>query len=147
MRSFFLFISSCFLSVLSFAQIREVPQLVKDSFEKKYPNADSTVLKDNLVNVHANFHMNGVEYHAIFSNKGQWKQTEKTLSVEELNSEINDGYAKSKYAGEWKIKSAALLTQPRAEDQYRLKVEKNEVQKKYLYFNSKGRLLRDALTL
>src|SRR5690348_14897357 len=122
------------ISFSSFAQIREVPQIVKDSFEKKYPNADSAVLKDNLVNVQASFTIDGVEHHAVFSNKGQWKQTEKEISVESLNSDIQDGFAKSKYADEWKIKAAVLLSQPGTQDQYRLKVEKNELQKKYLYF-------------
>jgi len=36
---------------------------------------------------------------------------------------------------------------PGGSEQYRIRVRKSDVQKKYLYFNTKGRLLREAVTL
>jgi hypothetical protein len=36
---------------------------------------------------------------------------------------------------------------PNNEVRYRIKVEKNDVQKKYLFFDRNGRLIRDSLTI
>jgi hypothetical protein len=45
------------------------------------------------------------------------------------------------------MEEAYRLSLPAKVEQYRVKVSKNEIQKKYLYFNKNGRLVRDAITI
>jgi hypothetical protein len=136
-----------FVAATSFAQIRDVPQVVKTSFEKQYPNADSVEYKDNLVSVSVNFIQGGEKMMATYNNKGAWKGTEKRWDYEKLTPEIHDGFDKSKYSTDWKITEADILYLPDGSEQYRLKVEKNDIQKKYLYFDKSGRMLKDSITM
>jgi Putative beta-lactamase-inhibitor-like, PepSY-like len=133
-------------TITSFSQIREIPKPVRETFANQYPKAENTDFKDQLVKVDVNFELDGEKLVASYSNKGDWKGTEKEWSFEELSGEIKDGFEKSKYA-DWETTETKILFLPGGGEQYRLRVKKNEVQKKYLYFNKKGRLLREAITL
>jgi hypothetical protein len=127
------------------AQIRTIPQPVKDSFARHYPEADSVKFMDNVVNVHAMFVSNGERYNVTYNNKGQWKQTEKEWSFDKLDPEILDGFKKSKYA-DWKIKETTIVYVPAGGEEYRLKIAKTDFHKRYLFFNKDGRLLRETVT-
>ena len=83
---------------------------------------------------------------ATYTNKGLWKGTEKDWDFEKLAEEVKDGFEKSKFA-DWEVSETAVLYLPGGSEQYRLRVRKNDVQKKYLFFNKSGRLLREAITL
>jgi hypothetical protein len=139
----FVFIASCINPCV--AQIRTIPQPVKDSFDRHYPEADSVKFMDNVVNVHAIFVSNGEHYDVTYNNKGQWKQTEKEWDFDKLNSEIVDGFKKSRYA-DWKVKETAIMYQPIGAEEYRIKIAKTDLHKKYLFFNKDGRLLRETVT-
>ena len=143
--SIFLMVSFSFISVS--AQIRQVPQPVQDSFTARYPHADSVDYVDNLLNVHVHFMENGEHMKAIFSNKGEWRQTEKTVDFEKLNADVQDGFEKSKYSSEWKVREAAVVYLADGSQEFRLKIGKNDLQKKYLFFNKNGRLLRETMTI
>jgi hypothetical protein len=148
MKNFFSLALILAISLGAQAQIRDIPKLVKDSFAARYPNADSVKYRDNLVDVYVTFYLNGEHHFAMFSNKGEWKQTEKDWSFDKLSPTIQDGFHKSKYATpDWKVKETSLIYLPAKPEEYRVKVEKNDLQKKYLYFDSTGRLLKDAVTL
>jgi hypothetical protein len=84
---------------------------------------------------------------ATYSNKGVWRESDKKWSYDKLSPEIKDGYNKSKYSADWKVTETFIVSTPDSPELYRLKVEKSDVQKKYLYFDKNGRLVRDALTL
>jgi hypothetical protein len=45
------------------------------------------------------------------------------------------------------VEEAKIIYRPGGVERYRLKVGKNDLQKKYLYFNKDGRLVDDAITL
>ena len=130
----------------AFSQVREIPKPVRETFANQYPKAENTDFKDQLVKVDVNFEMEGGKYIATYNNKGDWKGTEKEWSFEELTGDVKDGFEKSKYA-DWETTETKILYLPGGSEQYRLRVKKNDVQKKYLYFNKKGRLLREAITL
>ena len=138
---------SVLFSVGLSAQIRKIPASVTNAFEQKYPLARDVEFKDVLSSIHIHFVLDSEVMVAKYSNNGEWKETEKEWSYNKLSSEVQDGFQKSKYVDEWKVKETAIIYLPGGSEQYRLKVEKNDVQKKYLYFDKKGRLLRDALTL
>jgi hypothetical protein len=134
------------ITFISRAQIREIPQAVRETFANQYPKAENTDFKDYLARVDVDFELNGQKMVATYSNKGDWRGTEKDYRFDELEETIQDGFQKSKYA-EWDITETKVLYLPGGSEQYRIRVKKNDVQKKYLYFNTKGRLLREALTL
>ncbi|HEX2607875.1 MAG TPA: PepSY-like domain-containing protein [Flavisolibacter sp.] len=141
----FLFLFT-FAGLLSFAQIREIPKAVQDAFEKQYPQARGVDFQDNLTSVHVHFVLDSAKMVAKYTNKGAWKETEKEWGYNKLFPAVQDGFEKSKYA-DWKVDEVAVIYLPGGAEQYRIRAVKSDLQKKYLYFNKEGRLLRDALTL
>ena len=140
---------ACFIisySSQSFAQIRKIPAAVTDSLTAKFPTAKSIEWGDRITVFEATFEMNDHKYQAAFNSDGNWKRTEKFLSEEELPTAVKDGLQKSKYS-DWEIKSYVQVNEADGAEQYRLFAKKNDVQKKYLYFSTDGRLVRDAITL
>jgi hypothetical protein len=143
----FLMVSAFSWSAAS-AQIREIPKAVKDSFAVQFPDAGTPNYIDNIVNVQVKFEHNGETKLATFTNKGQWKETEQPYDFEKLNADVKDGFEKSRYSGtDWKVADTKLVTRPAGVELYRVKVEKNDVQKKYLYFNTSGKLVHESITL
>ena len=130
------------------AQIREIPKEIRETFFNQYPKAENTEIKDQLLQVKVHFSMEGEKYIATYNNKGEWKESEKETTFEKLSEVVKDGFNKSKFAGkEWKIAETKIIFLPDGGEQARIKVEKNDLQKKYLYFNKDGRLLRETITL
>lgn len=141
-------ISAAFLliSFASFGQLREIPKIVRENFANQYPKASNVDFKDQLVRVDVNFELNGDKFLASYSNKGDWKGTEKAWTFDSLSEVVKDGFEKSKYA-DWTTEETAVLYLPGGSEQYRIKAKKSDIQKKYLYFNKSGRLLRESITL
>lgn len=137
-----------FLAGSSHAQIREIPPIVEDAFARQYPQASHIDFKDQLVKVEVHFEQEGEKYLATYTNKGLWRGTEKEWAFEKLSDEVKTGFEKSRYADdEWEVRETAVLYLPGGTEQYRVLVAKNDVQKKYLFFNKEGRLLRTSITL
>lgn len=128
------------------AQLREIPKDVEEAFTIQYKDADSVEYKDQLINVRVHFRQNGEKMMATYSNKGLWKETEKDYTYEQLNEAIKDGFQKSKYA-DWKVIETKVIYRPNNVELYRIRLEKNELQKKNLYFNAQGRLIDDGIAI
>lgn len=143
-----LLVFALFSAATAQAQLRDIPQAVKDSFSVQYPGSGDATFIDNIVNVQVKFEQQGAKKMATYSNKGQWKETETAFDFENLNAEIKDGFAKSRYSGDgWKVSETKLVNRPGNVELYRVKVQKSELQKKYLYFNEGGKLVTESLTL
>ena len=83
---------------------------------------------------------------ASFSSKGEWQGSERELEFSQLPGEVKDGFSKSKYAG--REKKAAFEVQELGKPlRYRINVQKSGIQKKNLYFDVNGRLLKESITL
>jgi hypothetical protein len=145
-KTAFLVLLVCAFSITSFAQLRKVPEEVTASFSKKYPDAEEVVYKDNLKAFHVHFNLNGDKMIAKYNSKGEWKESEKVIDVSSVLLAVKEGVDKSKYF-DWQITEAVLIIHPSGTEQYRLKVEKSEIQKKYLFYTKSGRLIRDAITI
>jgi hypothetical protein len=130
----------------SFSQLREIPKEVEQAFTAQYPNAAAVEYRDNLVNVKIAFSLKGEKMIASYNNSGKWKETEKVWSFEQLNADVKDGIQKSKYA-DWKVTETKIVYRPDGVELFRVKVEKNDIQKKHLFFNVSGRLIEDFITL
>ncbi|ANE50688.1 hypothetical protein [Flavisolibacter tropicus] len=128
------------------AQLREVPDVVEQAFAKQYAGARDIDFKDHLLNVKVHFNLKDDKMIATYTNKGVWKESEKEWMFDHFSADVKDGFEKSKYAN-WNITEAAILYRPNNLELYRVRVVKNEVQKKYLVFNPKGRLLEESITL
>ena len=131
----------------SFAQIRKTPAAVTQAFEKQYPNASKVQYEDNLINVQVYFVSDSGKMIAKYNGDGAWKETEREFNYDNLPADVKIGFDKSKYATDWKVKETAIIYLPNNEMRYRVKVEKNDLQKKYLFFDKNGRLIKDSLTI
>ncbi|MDB5210395.1 MAG: hypothetical protein JWQ30_1222 [Sediminibacterium sp.] len=142
-----LFLSLFLMAGMINAQIRKLPAEVTTTFSTSYPTATNVTWKDNLTNFEAQFDQSGDHSVAKFNTKGVWLETTRDLRFDNLNVSIKDGFNKSKY-NDWEKKEIKELAVKGKETLYRIHVSKQEtVINKYLYFNVKGQLVRDALTL
>lgn len=128
------------------AQVTTIPDQAKENFFKQYPDAKNVRWENDLVNVNARFELDSSQMNAEYNNKGIWKKTLKDWTYEQLPGDVKDGFAKSKY-GSRKVSDTKVLYLPGYVIQYRLKVEKSDVEKKYLFFNTSGKLLRTTVAL
>lgn len=133
-------------AVTGHSQIREIPKAVEETFTNQYKGATNVDYKDQLVRVDVSFELEGERMLASYTNKGVWKETQKEWSFDKLSDTVKDGFTKSKYADR-EVEETIVIYLPGGGEQYRLKVKKNGVEKKYLWFNVKGRLLREGITL
>jgi len=134
------------MGTASFAQFRKIPSVVTDAFKAKYPNANAVEWKDKLRVFQADFEMKDDDYQARFNSKGEWQETEKNIEQDKLPAEVSDGFAKSKFS-EWEIKEVSYIEKKDGSDLYRILVRKNDIEKKYLFFDKSGKLTRNSITL
>ncbi|NJO25228.1 MAG: hypothetical protein HC867_04775 [Bacteroidia bacterium] len=128
--------------------MREIPEIVELHFTNQYPKASNIDFKDYVVKVQVHFELEGETMMATYTNKGIWKGSEKTWDFEKLSEDVKDGFEKAKYAGDnWEVDETVVLHLPGNVEQYRLRVKKSDLQKKYLFFNANGRLIRTSVTL
>lgn len=128
------------------AQLRDVPPVVKEVFEKQYPTAQNVEYKDLLASVQVHFTLDGEKHIAKYNTKGVWRETEKEWNFGHLADAVKDGFSKSKYA-DWEVEETKVVYRAPDTELYRIKVKKNDLQKKYLLFNGEGRLLTEDITL
>jgi len=147
-----------FFMVLSFAallttstvraQFRSLPGAVTDSFKVKYPAAKDVAWADKVTGFRATFMLDKNRMVAWFSKDGQWQGTTTSIFKDQIPAAVKDGLSKSKYAGaEWELKTVTVKYLPGEATQYIILVQKSDIQKKNLTFNSDGRLLEDHNTL
>lgn len=129
------------------AQLRKIPSEVTNAFKAKYPDASDVSWKDNITVFQASFINDGKEMKADFSSINGWQETAVRKPFEELPEDVLDGFEKSKY-NEW-IHGEYFFEILKNDQsvQYRLYVEKNAIQKKFLFFNNKGQLERESVTM
>jgi hypothetical protein len=147
MRKAVLVVTVLVFGFSSFAQIRKTPAAVTQAFEKQYPNASGVQYEDNLISVQVHFASDSGKMVAKYNGDGTWKETEREFNYDDLPADVKIGFDKSKYATDWKVKETAIIYLPNNDMRYRVKVEKNDLQKKYLFFDKNGRLIKDSLTI
>ncbi|MEO5682992.1 MAG: PepSY-like domain-containing protein [Chitinophagaceae bacterium] len=128
------------------AQLRKVPAEVTEAFKAKYPDTKNAEWKDKITAFQVNYEMDGAKYESKFNSKGEWQQTEKEIEESTLPASVKDGFSKSKFTA-WELKSVSWIENKDNGIQYRLFVKKSGVEKKYLYFDTEGRLIKDSITI
>jgi len=129
-----------------YAQVTTIPEQAKEHFFKQYPDAKEVQWDNDVVNVNVRFEQDSNKLNAEYSNKGIWKKTLKDWTFDKLPGDIKQGLDKSKYAGR-EILETKVVYLPGYVIQYRLKVEKSDFERKYLFFNTEGRLVRTTVAL
>lgn len=148
-KSIYVMMTALFLAIMtvSFAQIRTMPAEVTNAFKAKFPEAQNVAWKDKLSSWEATFTEKGVKTEAWFSNKGEWKETDKDWKFEELPEEVKVGLKHSRYS-DWTPGSVTAIWKKDKELQYQIFVEKSSLlQKKYVIFNEKGVLQKEIQSL
>ena len=130
----------------SYSQVTSIPEQAKQSFFKQYPDAKNVRWENNVVSVNVRFEQDSSKMYAEYNNKGIWKNTLKDWSFEKLTADVKEGFQKSKFADR-QVTDVKMLYLPGYVIQYRLKVEKNDVEKKLLFFNTEGRMVRSSVSL
>jgi len=129
------------------AQLGKIPSEVTTAFAAKYPDAKDVQWKNNLSDYSAKFtSKKGTTCEASFNGKGEWQSTEEDMDPKTMPAAVKDGFSKSKYSDR-ELRECMKIEKKDAEVQYRLLAKKNDVEKKYLYFNKEGKLLKEAMTL
>jgi len=146
MKKTFCFSLFSFIVLVADAQFRKIPAEVTDAFAARYPHAEKVEWKDKLRYFEANFQLNGSVITAMFSSRGDWEGSERKVEFNELPGEVLDGFEKSKYAE--KEKNAVYELQELGKPlKYRITVQISGLQKKNLYFDANGKLLKEVLAL
>jgi len=128
------------------AQVTTVPEQAKTNFFRQYPDAKNIEWKNDVVNVNVRFEQDDNHLFAEYNNKGIWKWTLKDFSFDLLPADVKEGFSKCKYGGREVIETKVLYL-PGYVIQYRIKVEKSELEKKYVFFNGDGKMLRSTVAL
>jgi hypothetical protein len=137
-----------FFSAVNFsnAQFRKIPANVTDAFAARYPHATKVEWKDKLQYFQASFELNGSNIIAHFSSDGEWKVSEREMDFNDLPDEVKDGFQKSKYEN-LQINGVYEVQEMGKPLQYRIFVQKSGLQKKQVYFDANGKLLKDNMVL
>jgi hypothetical protein len=147
MKRLFFVLVACFTIQLAIAQIRKIPMEVTNAFAAKYPDAKNVEWKDKLSNFTASFtSKDSTRFEASFNGKGEWQLTEETIDSSALPAEVKIGFSKSRYADR-EVTEIVKIIKKEGEIQYRVLAKKSGVEKKYLYFNKDGRLVKETMTL
>ena len=128
------------------AQFSKVPSETTEAFKKKYADTKNVEWKDKVSYFLASFDMNGEKYESKFNSKGEFLGSEKGIEKEAAPAEVKDGFAKSKFS-DWEVKSVTWIEKKDASIEYRYFIRKSGVEKKYLTFNDKGKLVKEAITI
>ena len=140
--SLFLFL---LFAVNSFSQVTRVPQVVQDSLARQYPGAQNVKWSNEVFYLAASFELNGEKMTAAYNTNGVWRGTKKNWTYEKLPPAVLDAFKKNKYA-DWPVTEVKIISTPKDPELYRLTIERNEIEKKNLFFNKEGRLMRDTIT-
>lgn len=141
-----LVLSVCLFTIHSNGQIRKIPSSVTEALKAQYPHATAIEWSDKLTGYAATFSDSSTKLIAYYSNDAAWEKTEQQIEFDALPESVKTGKDKSKYA-EWDTGIIEKIMLPEDKLQYRVQVEKNDFQKKNLYFTPDGKLLKDKMTL
>ncbi|MCC6584009.1 MAG: PepSY-like domain-containing protein [Chitinophagales bacterium] len=128
-----------------YAQLRKIPAEVTNNFTEKFPDATNVEWQDQLVDFKVVFDENDKNYRVKFSNNGEWKMTERIIKKDFLPTSVIKGFSRGEYA-KWEIKEVTIVETPETNNQYKITVAKNSLNKKDLLFNTDGQLVKDNFT-
>lgn len=134
------------LVITTNAQIRKVPATVTDAFKVKFATASQVEWKDRITNFEASFKLKNINHTAKFTKEGTMIETTGELDFVQLPTSVKDGFNKSKFA-DWEVKAVITFQETDKPFYYRITVKKNDITKRFLYFDKNGKLVKDTVTI
>ncbi len=132
-------------SITASAQLFQVPEIVKQTFNKQYPNAIDAKWSAGLDNHTVRFTLGNKKLKAGYAPRGDWVWTEAQVKMEELPNQVQEGFKDCRYK-DWPVKEIVFVEKPRAEaNEYKIVVQKSKLTKKRLLFDAKGRLYEELI--
>lgn len=129
------------------AQLFKVPDLVKQVFDKQYPDAKEVDWNGGVDNHTVLFRLGEKKYKASYTPSGSWNYTETKVVIGSLPKSIQLSFGASNYKT-WTVKECIEIVKPRAEaNEYKIIVQKSAINKKVLLFDAKGRLYEELRSL
>jgi hypothetical protein len=144
--AFILIACLCLLGNVLSAQVKTVPSSVIKIFKTKYPGATKVAWLNNTDSYAARFYYGTNPCTARFDSKGEWLDETKKVSFGDLRTNIKNAFSQSKFAS-WQAHEVEAIQEKNKEVQYRILIRNSDLQKKYIYFDSKGQLTKEVLTM
>ena len=133
--------SLCLINAAKAQNLKEaqVPELVKQSFSKVYPNIKVDAWEKEAANYEAEFHLNNVESSALFSEHGNFIELEQEIVLTDLPKAAID-YCHLNYK-KYKLNEAAIITDVYKKASYEIELKKGK-EKFDLLFDEKGNFIK-----
>lgn len=129
------------------AQIFKVPDLVKQVFDKQYPDAKEVDWSGGVDNHMVQFRLAEKKYKASYTPSGSWNYTQTKVAFDSLPKAVQLSFGASNYKL-WTVKECIEIVKPRAvANEYKIIVQKSAINKKVLFFDAKGRLYEELRSL
>lgn len=120
-------------------KVTEVPDLVKQSFSKVYPNIKVDAWEKEVANYEAEFHLNNVESSALFSEQGNFIELEQEIVLTDLPKAAID-YCHLNY-NDYKLNEAAIIKDVYKRATYEVELKKGK-EKFDLLFDEQGNFVK-----
>ena len=127
-------------------QRKTVPSGVITAFKTKYPGAGNESWMNDPNGYVVRFYNSGKPYTVRFNNKGEWLDETRKLGFGDLENNVKNAFSQSKFAT-WRAYEVNAIQEKNKEIQYRILIGNSDLQKKYIYYDSKGQLKKEILTM
>ena len=126
-------------------RVNDVPNVVLDSFEAKFPNASRAEWEKKGGYIVADFWQDGMETDVWYNPNGEWLMTEYDLGINlsALPQAVQDAFQSSRYAA-WQVDDIDKYERP-GDVFYLIEVEIKGQQDRDLFFAPDGTLLKDEV--
>jgi hypothetical protein len=126
-----------------FAQVVNIPDKAKDDFARKHANARDVEWDNKVTYYIVHYTEDGVAATAHYRLDGTWDFTEN--KIKDVPAEVKESFSKSKYR-DWEVNETAFVENDNSQKMYRYEVTKG-VDKKYVFFDKAGNLIKENPTL
>jgi hypothetical protein len=126
--------------------IKTVPANVATALKTKYPQASNVQWLNDDGSYAARFYMKGESCTARFNNKGEWLDETRKVSFGDLRNNVRNAFSQGKFAT-WHAHEVNTIQQKNKEIEYRILILNNNMEKRYIYYDAKGQLTKEVLTM
>ena len=135
-----MFFSAITVSYAQRIKEEQVPAIVKQALNQKYPGVTSKEWTKEKDVFEAEVILNSKECEVAFNANGEWLETEREIKVSELPAAVNNTIRTGEYKT-WTIKEAELIESPQYAKAYEVELKKNN-EKVALLFSDDGNLIK-----